>query len=106
MKVTKWERDVDLEEIGELSPYPPCKNERHNLFWKYDYLGPMDALATIEKYGVFEVRDCVRCGRVQRRFRMPENPNDVDILIRLVEEFSPRAWWEARKYLDLDSTSS
>ena len=78
MKVSSWERDTSMEDmLGEIQP---CKNERHNLFWKTWFLFPKDAFATLDEYGIVEIRQCEQCGRVQRRYEVPENRKDVDAL--------------------------
>ena len=74
-------------------PRPLCKSERHNLFWDEEKLiGPKDAYATIEQYGIFEFRRCIRCGRHQKRFQIPESTDDIEALYKLLHESRDDDW--------------
>ena len=55
-----------------------CADDSHE--WE-EHTGPTDATSTIAKYGLFDFRMCVRCRTVQRGFRVPETPEDGELLI-------------------------
>ena len=100
MEVTKW-KVSPLDEIvgsalaemarerGEVR-VAPCKNERHNLFWKEVDVGPIDSYETIAEYGITEERQCLRCQRIQCRQLTPESREDAATLIEMCEEFDKR----------------
>ena len=90
MIVSEWEPDPILNEQVEAhrdSLRPACKNERHNLFWEIDYVGPMDSRDTIADYGLFQLRTCLRCQRVHRRTLRPETAADTAELVRMLDDF-------------------
>ena len=65
MIVTPWETTT-------------CADDSHE--WDDEILTmPTDATATIA--GLFDYRICVRCRIGQRRFRVPETPEDGELLI-------------------------
>ena len=82
MQISEWVS----EEFRPFKGVEPCKNERHNLFWVIWYVGPKDSLETVHVYGIFEVRDCMRCSRSQKRFHVPENEADVLALEQRLEQ--------------------
>ena len=88
MKVTKWKDMLDWERPKHPGSPPACKNGRHNLFAKGWAVLPGDARSTISEYGIFEVRECTRCGRVQQRYKIPEGPIDADVLVKAVDDFN------------------
>ena len=56
-----------------------CADDSHE--WEPIYTGPTDATSTIAENGLFDYRACVRCQILQRRFRVPETPEDGELLI-------------------------
>ena len=57
-----------------------CADDSHE--WDDEILTmPTDATATIAEHGLFDWRGCVRCAAGQRRFRVPETPEDGELLI-------------------------
>ena len=57
-----------------------CADDRHE--WDDEFLTmPTDAASTIAEHGLFDWRVCVRCAVAQRRFRVPETPEDGELLI-------------------------
>lgn len=89
MEVTAWEIDDFGRVIAETQKRPPiCKNERHNFFREIIHRFPTDSKSTLSVYGIFEVSECQRCGRLQKRYQVPEGPDDVEVLIKLLDEFT------------------
>ena len=67
MIVTPWETEKT------------CPEDGHE--WELLYTGPTDATSTIVKYGLLDYRICVRCRTQQQRYRVPETPEDGELLI-------------------------
>lgn len=65
----------------------PCRNERHNLFTSVAYSGPRGSLHPIETDSLLQIRVCLRCGRVQHRYLVPDNEDDVIELTRMADTF-------------------
>ena len=56
-----------------------CADDSHE--WEPIHTGPTDARSTIAERGLFDFRGCVRCRTQQQRFRVPESPEDGELLI-------------------------
>ena len=74
MKVTPWKALT-------------CADDSHE--WEPLYTGPADAWSTIAEHGLYDLRGCTKCLTDQQRYRVPESPEDGELLI--AEEREARA---------------
>ena len=66
-----------------------CADNSHE--WDDEILTmPTDATATIAEHGLFDSRICERCQISQRRFWVPETPEDGELLIAKEREAMAR----------------
>ena len=56
-----------------------CADDSHE--WEPLYTGPTDAWSTIVEHGLYDLRGCTKCLINQHRYRVPETPEDGELLI-------------------------
>lgn len=91
MQSTPWTDDDLLSQLlEEYFPYPHCNRNNHDEHWDDPSLTPVETRESMTSHGLYESRTCTRCGQSQYRVHVPEDDEDLQILLHRLDAFTNR----------------